>query len=367
MAPLEPWEKVIINIDDYSADPHASMMGCIGCHNGQSSPEKAVAHEGLNIRPSEGAESICATCHSEIAASASESLHTSQEGYWTQINLRSNPEDADKHAALEEMFGNHCASCHTSCGDCHVSQPASVGGGLIDSHIFNATPSLTRNCTACHGSRVGNEFLGKHEDIKADVHFRQARMTCTGCHTGQEMHGQFEGAAEVDHRYDSVSPDCTTCHDLSSSASPYHTLHGEKLSCQVCHSVTYTSCDGCHVALSEETGNPFFSTEGTYFTFLIGRNTRQSEDRPYEYVPVRHIPVDPESYAFYGEDLLENFNAAPTWAYTTPHNIQLETPQNASCAACHGNNDIFLTADKVAPEELEANVDVIVESAPELQ
>ncbi len=29
-----------------------------------------------------------------------------------------------------EMFGNHCDSCHATCGECHVSQPNLVGGGI---------------------------------------------------------------------------------------------------------------------------------------------------------------------------------------------------------------------------------------------
>jgi thiosulfate/3-mercaptopyruvate sulfurtransferase len=50
--------------------------------------------------------------------------------------------------------------------------------------------------------------------------------------------------------------------------------------------------------------------------------------------------------------------------YSTPHNVQKETPQNASCNACHGNAAIFLTADKVRPEEVEANQEVIVDQVP---
>ena len=82
-------------------------------------------------------------------------------------------------------------------------------------------------------------------------------------------------------------------------------------------------------------------------------------------MPVRHVPVDPESFAFYGEDLLPNFNDQPTWRYATPHNIQRNTPQTESCNNCHGNADIFLTADKVLPEELDANAGVIVDEIPE--
>jgi hypothetical protein len=143
-----------------------------------------------------------------------------------------------------------------------------------------------------------------------------------------------------------------------------HEKHGDTLSCQVCHSVTYTSCDGCHVAVSEKSGKPYFETDATYHTFFIGRNPTPSAGRPYEYVPVRHVPSAPDSYAFYGENLLSNFDALPTWVYSTPHNIQRDTPQNASCESCHANAEIFLTADKVRPEELAANASVIVKNPP---
>jgi thiosulfate/3-mercaptopyruvate sulfurtransferase len=81
-------------------------------------------------------------------------------------------------------------------------------------------------------------------------------------------------------------------------------------------------------------------------------------------VPLRHVPIDPEAFAYYGDDLLPNFDALPTWKYATPHNIQRITPQNETCGSCHGNAEFFLTADDVAPEELEANKDVIVEDLP---
>jgi hypothetical protein len=121
------------------------------------------------------------------------------------------------------------------------------------------------------------------------------------------------------------------------------------------------------VAVSEKTGNPFFETDATYQTFLIGRNPIQSDERPYAFVPVRHVPAHPDAYEFYGENLLPNFDALPTWVYSTPHNIQKNTPQNASCESCHAEDvNIFLTADKVKPEELAANASVIVDGPPPL-
>lgn len=170
------------------------------------------------------------------------------------------------------------------------------------------------------------------------------------------------------HRYDGVQlPTCESCHPnttLGIDNIEMHTVHGADLSCQVCHSITYTSCDGCHVALSEKTGNPYFSTEATYPTFVIGLNPQRSYTRPYKYITLRHVPTAADSFSFYGENLLPNFAALSTWAYATPHNVQLNTPQTESCNACHGNPDIFLTLDKVKPGEVDANQSVIVEQIP---
>jgi len=376
VAQLEPWEKVLVSQEDFQNDPH-NKMTCDYCHSGQQAPDKEEAHTGLIADPSGGETQICSDCHSVENHTFEASLHSTQGGYWTAIDERSIPEN---HEALETMFGNHCASCHTTCGDCHISQPNSVGGGFIEGHVVKKTPSMTRNCTACHGSRVGNEFLGKNEGLQGDVHFRMERMNCVSCHTGMDMHDSTGACTKChtdpndaalvnsDSRYSGAQiPSCETCHETvgaEEDSNLQHKMHKDKLSCQVCHSVSYTSCDGCHVAVSEKTGNPFFETQNTYLTFFIGRNPDQSYHRPYEYITVRHIPVDTESYAYYGEDLLPNFDARPTWAYATPHNIQRITPQNESCNNCHGNTDIFLTEDKVNPDELNANLDVIVPEVP---
>jgi thiosulfate/3-mercaptopyruvate sulfurtransferase len=365
---LEPWEKVLVDNETFSQTDHGELT-CIQCHNGTNVADKEQAHAGMIVSPSAQPQEFCGECHEEEVAAYPNSLHNTQAGYWTAINARNGniPED---HPALDEMFGNHCATCHTSCGECHVSQPKNVGGGLFSGHVFEATPPMTRSCTACHGSRVGNEFLGKNEGIAGDVHFREARMSCVKCHEGADLHGMTEETASADHRLSGAEdPKCTDCHaEVASGADgiDMHTQHGDgaEISCQVCHSVTYTSCDGCHVAISATSGKPFFETEATYTTFFIGRNPLQSEDRPYKYVPVRHVPVATTSYEFYGENLLTNFDSLPTWVYATPHNIQRFTPQNATCEACHGNPEIFLTADKVQETELAANQNVIVNAIP---
>ncbi len=376
MAPLEPWEKVLVDLKKFPETVHGHIE-CTACHQGSQSFDKETAHKDMTARPSEGDPNACSECHPDVTGVFSSSLHSDLQGYWTVLDARSATEN---HPPLEQAFNNHCSRCHTSCGDCHVAQPASVGGGLFEGHVFNRTPPMTRSCTACHGSRVGNEFLGKNEGFLGDVHFRDGRMNCVDCHSGHELHGQPAECTQchtspeamamkpADHRYDGLqAPTCESCHPNTTVGKDnieMHTVHGADLSCQVCHSITYTSCDGCHVAISEKTGKPYFETEATYFTFLIGKNPLISYTRPYKFVPLRHVPISPTSFSFYGEDLLPNYNALSTWVYTTPHNIQRNTPQAASCNACHGNASLFLTADKVNPEELEANQNVIIERIP---
>ena len=103
--------------------------------------------------------------------------------------------------------------------------------------------------------------------------------------------------------------------------SPQHSVHGEKLACQVCHSVENKSCYGCHVQKNEE-GAAFYKIEPAVMDFKIGLNPKKSEERPWDYVVLRHAPIDPENFAYYGDDILTNFEALPTWKYATPHNIQ---------------------------------------------
>jgi thiosulfate/3-mercaptopyruvate sulfurtransferase len=363
---VEAWEKVFIDGEAYAADVHA-FINCTACHGGQPVGNIAEAHTGLIASPSDDPEATCGTCHPNVAPYAAESLHFTLAGYDTALQARS----SDEHfPALDEMQSYHCDSCHASCGDCHVSQPSSVGGGLLKGHTYVRTPPMSRTCTGCHGSRVKNEYFGLNEGIVGDVHLRQAQMACTDCHSADEMHG-VGAAGEQTHRYDGApQPACESCHADQvgiGSGIIMHELHGtEVISCQGCHSVAYTNCTNCHVDKTDE-NVPFYSIEAHSTQFLLGRNPLRSAERPWRYVPVRHVPVDANSFSAYGENLLDNFLNRPTWTFATPHNIQRNTPQTESCAACHSNDAIFLTPDKVDETERGgANLNVIVEAAPPL-
>ena len=224
----------------------------------------------------------------------------------------------EQNQGVSNGFEQSCNKCHATCGQCHVSRPEAVHGGFIDSHIFNRTPDMINQCTACHGSRIGEEYRGSHSEeipgYKSDVHYRKSfsmgGRQCMNCHTKIEMH-----TASADYRYAVTEmPRCEDCHSGAAfdTANAYHDQHLGKLSCHVCHAQDYKGCNTCHVSSGRITGS-------SYLEFKIGKNPLPDE-RSYEYATLRHIPISPDTYEGWGGDT-PNFNILPTWKYTTPHNI----------------------------------------------
>ncbi|MFO7540771.1 MAG: hypothetical protein R6X32_22250 [Chloroflexota bacterium] len=66
MAPLEPWEKVLISAA-FLETVHGHIA-CTDCHQGEQSPDKETAHTGLIDRPSQDPEATCGDCHTNIAS-----------------------------------------------------------------------------------------------------------------------------------------------------------------------------------------------------------------------------------------------------------------------------------------------------------
>ena len=277
------------------------------------------------------------------------SLHLNLWGERAQVELRTDCElptdtlNTDNQCAAG--FQNRCSGCHTTCGQCHVSRPKSVGGGFPKtfaylSHRFRKTPHMTEQCTACHGSRVGTDYLGQLDSNEPDTHYERG-MQCSACHSAQEMHGdtQFEGA-HYDHRYQvKTMPRCEGCHE-DLAPNDFHAAHvgvaGRNLQCQVCHSQPYKNCTNCH-ALTPEGYEIDPSTVG----FKIAHNPRRDTRGEYDYVVVRHVPVHPDSFAAWDVEAT-SYGAEPTWKYASPHNVrrwtaQTTVPDGGACAAsCHG-------------------------------
>jgi hypothetical protein len=360
--PAERWQLVYLSNPAFLETVHG-RYGCIICHGGVGDTLLVeVAHQELQPEPS--AAGLCGDCHAEEVSTAKSSLHASVAGYRTALFARS---DSEKTAHLEAMIGKHCEPCHTAtCGQCHVSRAAPFGGGLVAGHLFEHTPAVNLTCAGCHDTRIVQGYQGQGRAGGGDVHWLQGQMPCTDCHGVSDFHGTEE---EHVTRYDGQpNPSCQAagCHpDVAEDdgIAQHGGSHLKNLSCQACHSTAYQNCYGCHLTVEE--GVPGYTLESSQVAFKIGRNPIQGRYRPWKYVPVRHVPVAPDSFSYYGEDLLPKFDAQPTWKYATPHTIQRITPQNRSCNACHGSADVFLTAADVAPEELSANRRVIVDVIPE--
>lgn len=357
MTPLEAWEKVFLGDGKFLQSTHGKL-GCVFCHNGNgATSDKAAAHKGLIAEPSAQPEKTCGFCHTQVQHYKT-NLHVNQNGYWTYFRAVG----ADVNSpVLREAFNNHCAECHTTCGQCHIKRPTYTGGGLLAGHSALKNAPVKETCTACHGGRIGDEFFGNYDFIPGDVHERKLKMTCMSCHKTASVHGDGQMRATM---WDQPPVTCESCHrdTMSNPNIQQHVLHKDKLSCQVCHSVAYKNCANCHTG-KDAKGIPFRTLDPSWLDFRIGKNPNKTAERPYNYIVVRHVPTNADLFKWYGI-IFPNPNAVPSWRMTTPHNIQRNTPQNASCDACHGNARIFLTADAVKPAERQANKNVIVDRVP---
>ncbi len=333
---IEVYDAVYLGgagFDEYKKSEHYKL-DCIACHNGvDETDDKAIAHGGTFIaKPSQHAQEKCATCHEDIVAGHTNSLHQQGWGQKRKVTMRSGLSGAHEFSKLsfdmQQGYGKNCGTCHASCGDCHVNRPHASGGGLMAGHNFSKEPDMLNTCIACHKTRGGHAFLGVAPGTKPDVHQTKG-MTCTSCHSQQEIHGD---GTTVEHRYAySKLPECTDCHSDIAGKNNYHSVHMNTFNCQTCHSQKYNSCGSCHVG-----GEGARIT--SYQDFKIAMNPIPN-DKPYKFALVRRAPGAPDSFEKFGTPNFSNFEAFPTYNYTTPHNILrwTEVTQVASGKSCGDN------------------------------
>ncbi len=358
MAPLETWQMVSIK-ESFLSTSHGKL-GCTACHFGNAKAKtKEEAHvDDFVASPSMQPDVYCEGCHAEITNDHNGSLHKNLDGYYKRIEKRLGYDISGDEMIVGE-FNKECGKCHASCGQCHVSRPVSVKGGFLDGHTFQREPTMKDNCTACHGSRVGAEFFGENEGMRADVHWIPNVKRCVFCHDGNSMHSSTDGAT---HRYeDQDMTRCEDCHMDDKEANEYHLTHWKDdggLSCQVCHSQDYKNCNSCHTGGAGITGS-------SYMDFKIAKNPIKTDYRNYDVVTVRHIPISRDTYTSWGITDLPNYNVEPTWKYATPHNIQrwtarTDTTGSTACyEKCH-NSDYYLTLEDLFEEEVDANKDYVL-------
>lgn len=379
MPPLEAWEKVLINLGSAVStgelDLHLSQIACWDCHGGDpGTDDMESAHAGLIADPSGPDTAVCGTCHTEIQDSYSGSLHFNVWGMKEMVAKRlDQPSFGSCPAEVKDGFGKECSKCHATCGDCHISRPNPSGKGFIDSHVFKAKPHQKNQCMACHGARIGADFMGNDEEGRLpDAHFAKGK-SCTSCHGANQLHASVP--EDRDRYHNDSGASCESCHDIP-NVNNHHIVHWDDLSCHVCHSQPYSNCGSCHVEEAWKT-DPDYQENNPSIDFRIGLNP--IPDRRFKYVTLRHAPVAPDTYDNWGEKgMATKYNDYPSWKYTTPHSIRRWTertsvPEGAGCGAnCHlgspggsmDNINIYLFKEYVEsnwPDEVEANSEVIID------
>jgi len=139
--PLAPHEKVFVD-SFFAEDEYHGKIGCHECHGGDpNDPDWKTAHKGVIRDPSyPDPANTCGSCHHDIARFYKSSLHINLGPFKKTIDKRSSS-DKTVHSRVDKARKLHCNSCHSSCGQCHISRPESVGGGLVGWPCFSEKPS----------------------------------------------------------------------------------------------------------------------------------------------------------------------------------------------------------------------------------
>lgn len=315
---VEPYDAVYMGgagFQEFKKSKHYEI-GCVGCHKGvDKTDDKKKAHSGdFLAKPSILAGELCGGCHKEETKGHATNMHNGF-GQMKKVTQRYGLAGAHEFNKLpqniQDAYKGNCATCHASCGECHISRPHAAGGGLAQGHAFSKKPDMISVCVKCHSSRGGHAFLGVAPGTKPDVH-QQKGMTCMSCHSKEEIHGD---GVKYESRYLVAQlPKCENCHSGLANKNLYHSVHYTSFNCNVCHSQPYNSCGSCHVG-----GEGVRIT--SYQDFKIALNPIPDIKKGYKFTTVRRNPAAPDNWQKYGLDNYPNFAAHPTYNYTSPHNI----------------------------------------------
>jgi thiosulfate/3-mercaptopyruvate sulfurtransferase len=367
---IKPYDRVYLGGPGYeSFRTGYHNIGCTRCHGGiDGTHEKEIAHSGSFIKhPSAQYEQKCGSCHNDIATAFNTSLHQGT-GQKRKVAMRmglTGPEEFDQLPQHQiEGYNANCATCHGTCGNCHVNRPPIAGGGLAKGHAFEKTPDMLGTCVACHTSRGGHAYLGVAPGTVADVHLTKAKFDCMDCHTGMELHGNGDNTVTHRYAYEEL-PQCEDCHTEIAESNSYHTKHIGDFNCQVCHSQDYNNCGSCHIH-GEGARIP------SYLDFKIAKNPIP-ETKDFAFALVRRTLSAPDSWKEYGVDEYLDFDAHPTYNFTTPHNILKITSRTdvgeGTCASkCHiydgvTNAELYLFESDLLEWELSASAHITVDGA----
>jgi len=367
---IEPWDRVWLEEEGFAEFKKSTHygLGCKSCHNGNNeTADKDLAHGGDFIsHPSKNADEKCGTCHKDAVDKFKTNMHNGF-GQMRKVTMRSGLAGAHEYSKLpshqQEGYKKNCAKCHAGCGECHVNRPIAGGGGLLDGHNFSNKPDMRKTCTVCHVSRGGHAYYGDAPGTKPDVHLTKLGYNCLNCH--KEIHNHTN---PKDQRYAVPElPKCTTCHSNVKSSNQYHSMHIETFNCQTCHSQDYNTCGSCHIG-----GDG--ARIASHQSFKIAGNPLPDIKTGFNLTTVRRNLAAPDNWAVYGVSKYANFEAHPTFNYTSPHNIQRWTSRTqvadgVSCSAnCHireedgvwKNRNLYLFEEDLYDWEIDATKGITV-------
>lgn len=369
----EPYDRVHLGgagFEEFKKSTHYTKS-CVDCHNGtDGTDDKNLAHSGDFIKhPSNAAQEKCAPCHADAVNNFHNSIHQQGWGQKRKVTVRSGLSGPADFAQLPpdviEGYNKNCATCHAStCGDCHVNRPPAGGGGLMNGHNFTA-PDMVNTCVVCHSSRGGHAFLGVAPGTQPDIH-QQKGFDCMDCHKMTDVHGDGQ---IYEQRYAVKGlRQCTECHTDIANSNNYHSMHMDDFNCQVCHSQDYNSCGSCHI-------HGLGARITSHQDFKIALNPIPEVKPGFKFALVRMNPAAPDAWEKYGMPQYANFEAFPTYNFTTPHNILKRTSRTdvaagESCGSkCHIkkdgdkflNKDLYLFEEDLKDYEIQATKPITVD------
>jgi hypothetical protein len=263
------------------------------------------------------------SCHSDVIDDFTTSLHYTGTGMKDEYAKFA----ADKFGIdMDEYYAQwNCSNCHaTTCEKCHGENP----------HEEDMSKNMS-TCDQCHYKKQTSTFVGDilaHGKIPiegtevahpADIHYEKG-LTCTDCHTAEDMHGSGEAAAS---QLEAVTTSCKDCHNSPGKEvkgmavtqfapdTPSHEIHGDKLDCTACHLGWAPVCVDCH--LDTRTGTHVMIDD---FHLAIGAD---GKIKPFMNMTATY---DSATHTGYG-----------AWF---PHTV---TDKAKECADCHGNPEVLLS------------------------
>jgi hypothetical protein len=173
-----------------------------------------------------------------------------------------------------------CVHCHQKSGQRADGWPLPdpYAPSCTDCHDSSKNPSVNSPaiCLECHSRQSAEvgffKSLPEPKDLGwQDLHVRRG-MTCTSCHTGDQLHRSADGETTM-LVPGAIGARCEHCHEPAKLSPASHAVHGDRLACAACHVKSVLTCNNCHfeteLAVNGKFKRPI--SQGRGFVMLLNR------------------------------------------------------------------------------------------------